>query len=253
MTPTARGSLPFRIRPCQALQAAARASATASSRSCRRRRRKAYRAAFSTADRWAVNCCWACVNDNADMGDLLGEGDRPRCRGRSRCGTVPGGHRHSYMTGYCCIFSIRPPPAALAGDAGRGDHAERGPAGRLRRGGEREFLTPRIEPELARRPGHSSASVVHRVRIRRHPARDEADASWDPRHRRLRWRRPRFPDEGPPPAPDRSIVGRPEVAVMRVALVNAPLLSAVCDHGVGHQMPPGSQGDRGVRSETVWH
>ena len=49
------------------------------------------------------------------------------------------------------------------------------------------FVTPRIEPELARRPGHSSASVVHRVRIRRHPARDEADASWDPRHRRLRW------------------------------------------------------------------
>ena len=34
--------------------------------------------------------------------------------------------------------------------------------------------------------GHSSASVVHRVRIRRHPARDEADASRDPRHRRLR-------------------------------------------------------------------
>ena len=26
---------------------------------------------------------------------------------------------------------------------------------------------------------------------------------------------------------------------MRVALVNAPLLSAVCDHGVGHQMPLG--------------
>jgi hypothetical protein len=25
---------------------------------------------------------------------------------------------------------------------------------------------------------------------------------------------------------------------MRVALVNAALLSAVCDHGVGHQMPP---------------
>jgi anaerobic magnesium-protoporphyrin IX monomethyl ester cyclase len=52
-------------------------------------------------------------------------------------------------------------------------------------------------------------------------------------------RRPRFPDEGPPPALDPWIVGRPEVAVVRVALVNAPLLSAVCDHGVGHQMPPG--------------
>jgi hypothetical protein len=39
------------------------------------------------------------------------------------------------MTRYCCIFSLRPPPAALLGDAGRGDHAERGPAGRLRRGG----------------------------------------------------------------------------------------------------------------------
>ena len=26
---------------------------------------------------------------------------------------------------------------------------------------------------------------------------------------------------------------------MRVGLVNAPLLSAVCHHGVGHQMPPG--------------
>ena len=26
---------------------------------------------------------------------------------------------------------------------------------------------------------------------------------------------------------------------MRVALVNAPLVSAVCDHGVGRQMPPG--------------
>ena len=25
---------------------------------------------------------------------------------------------------------------------------------------------------------------------------------------------------------------------MRVALVNAPLRSAICDHGVGHQMPP---------------
>jgi hypothetical protein len=31
----------------------------------------------------------------------------------------------------------------------------------------------------------------------------------------------------------------PEVAVMRVALVNAPLVSAVCDHGMGRQMPPG--------------
>jgi predicted transport protein len=30
-----------------------------------------------------------------------------------------------------------------------------------------------------------------------------------------------------------------EVAVLRVALVNAPLRSAVCDHGVGHQRPPG--------------
>jgi hypothetical protein len=27
------------------------------------------------------------------------------------------------------------------------------------------FVTLRIEPELSRRPGHSSASVVHRVRI----------------------------------------------------------------------------------------
>jgi hypothetical protein len=26
---------------------------------------------------------------------------------------------------------------------------------------------------------------------------------------------------------------------MRVALVNVPLQSAVCDHGMGHQMPPG--------------
>jgi hypothetical protein len=42
------------------------------------------------------------------------------------------------------------------------------------------------QPDLARLPGHSSASVVHPVRIRRHLARDEADASWDPRHRRLR-------------------------------------------------------------------
>ena len=31
----------------------------------------------------------------------------------------------------------------------------------------------------------------------------------------------------------------PKVAVVRVGLVNAPLLSAVCDHGVGHQMPSG--------------
>jgi hypothetical protein len=31
----------------------------------------------------------------------------------------------------------------------------------------------------------------------------------------------------------------PEVEVVRVALVNAPLVSAVCDHGVGHQMPLG--------------
>ena len=86
-----------------------------------------------------MNCCWACVNDNVDMGDLLGEGDRPRCRGRSRCGTVPGGTSALYMTGSCWIFSIRPPPAALAGDAGRGDPAGHGPAGRLRRSGEREF------------------------------------------------------------------------------------------------------------------
>ena len=52
-------------------------------------------------------------------------------------------------------------------------------------------------------------------------------------------RRPRFPVEGPPATPDRSIVGMPEVAVVRIALVNAPLRSAVCDHGVGRQMPPG--------------
>ena len=95
--------------------------------------------------------------------------------------------RHCYMTGYCCIFSIRAPSAALAGDAGRGDHAGRGPAGRLRRGGEREFRYAAYRmPGSARRRGHSSASVVHRVRIRRHPARDEADASRDPRHRRSR-------------------------------------------------------------------
>jgi hypothetical protein len=60
-------------------------------------------------------------------------------------------------------------------------------------------------------------------------------------------RRPRFPDQGPPPAPDRSIVGRSEVAVLRVALVNAPPLSAVCDHGVGHQMPPGLRMVDGAR------
>jgi hypothetical protein len=35
------------------------------------------------------------------------------------------------------------------------------------------------------------------------------------------------------------IDGGPEVAVLRVAPVNAPLRSAVCDHGVGRQMPPG--------------
>jgi hypothetical protein len=29
-----------------------------------------------------------------------------------------------------------------------------------------------------------------------------------------------------------------EVAVMRIALVNAPLVSAIGNHGVGHQMPP---------------
>ena len=45
-------------------------------------------------------------------------------------------------------------------------------------------VTRRIEPELSRRRGHSSASVLHRVRIRLHPGSDEADASWDPRHRR---------------------------------------------------------------------
>ncbi len=27
--------------------------------------------------------------------------------------------------------------------------------------------------------------------------------------------------------------------MLRIALVNAPLQSAVCDHGVGHQMPLG--------------
>ena len=36
-----------------------------------------------------------------------------------------------------------------------------------------------------------------------------------------------------------TIVGMPEVAVLRVALVDAPLVSAVCDHGMGRQMPPG--------------
>src|SRR4051812_47347110 len=89
------------------------------------------------------------------------------------------------MTGYSCIFSIRPPPAALEGEAD---------AVTMRRVdlriGFAEVASgcyPAYQPELARRPGHSSASVV-RVHIRRHPARDEPDASRDPRHRVARWR-----------------------------------------------------------------
>jgi hypothetical protein len=55
-------------------------------------------------------------------------------------------------------------------------------------------VTQRIDPELSRRPGHLSASVVHRVRIRRHPDRDEAGAPRDraivlcPDHLISKWR-----------------------------------------------------------------
>src|SRR3954447_25873535 len=78
-TPTSSGSLPFFTSPCQALQAAARASAIASSYSWgRRRRRKANLTASSTAERVAVKLCWAEASEMADMDDLLGVGDRPR-------------------------------------------------------------------------------------------------------------------------------------------------------------------------------
>ncbi len=52
-------------------------------------------------------------------------------------------------------------------------------------------------------------------------------------------RRPRSPDEGLSPALDPWIVGGLEVAVLRVALVNASLRSAACDRGVGRRMPLG--------------
>ena len=71
------------------------------------------------------------------------------------------------MTGYCCIFSIRAPSAALAGEAG----AVTVRSVELRVGfvevASESSVTRRIDPELARRRGYSSASVVHRVRIRR--------------------------------------------------------------------------------------
>ena len=143
------------------------------------------------------------------------------------------------MTGYCCNFSIRAPPAAPPATLDAVTMRRVDPRVRSAEVASKSSVTRRIEPELSRRPGHSSASVVHRVRIRRHPARDEADASWDPRHRRLSSAVRRGSRTRGHPDPDRSIVGGPEVAVMRVALVNAPLLSAVCDHGVGHQMPLG--------------
>src|SRR5437763_9332952 len=50
---------------------------------------------------------------------------------------------------------------------------------------------------------------------------------------------------GPTPAPDRGAANDKagncgkEDPMLRVALVNAPLRSAVCDYGVGHQMPLG--------------
>ena len=52
--------------------------------------------------------------------------------------------RHCYMTRYCWTFSLRRPPAALAGDAGPGVHAGRGSAGPFRRGGDRGLVTLRI-------------------------------------------------------------------------------------------------------------
>jgi hypothetical protein len=129
-------------------------------------------------------------------------------------------------------FPTGAPPAAFAGDAGRGYHAEPGPTGPPRRGGEREFhyaahRTRVVTPALAfirvcrsSRPHPPSLGSGRRPRVLGSEAPPVRPG-----------RRPRFSDEGPPPAPDRSIVGSSEVAVMRVALVNAPLRSAVCDRG----------------------
>ena len=104
------------------------------------------------------------------------------------------------MTGYCCIFSIQAPSAALAGDAGRGDHAERGPADRLRRGGEREFRYAAYRTRV----GSPARAFVRVCRSSRpHPT-----SSGSGRGGRVLGseappvkigRRPRFPDEGPPP------------------------------------------------------
>ena len=89
------------------------------------------------------------------------------------------------MTRYCCNFSIRPPSAALDGDVGRGNMRSVDlRVGFVEVASERSVML-RIKPQLSRRPGYSLAPVIHRVRIRRHPARDEAGVPRDPKHRRL--------------------------------------------------------------------
>ena len=90
------------------------------------------------------------------------------------------------MTRHCCIFSIRPPSAALDGDVGRGNMRSVDlRVGFVEVASERSVML-RIKPQLSRRPGYSLAPVIHRVRIRRHPARDGRACAGDPKHRRLR-------------------------------------------------------------------
>ena len=114
---------------------------------------------LGNGDLLAAQCQWGCRRDGGG-GQCR---SRPRGPSRNRQGPrrpavgvsrrMPGASALIYRQGYCCNFRIRAPSAALAGDAGRGIHAERGPADRLRRSREREFLTQRIQAELARRPG----------------------------------------------------------------------------------------------------
>jgi hypothetical protein len=101
------------------------------------------------------------------------------------------------MTEYCCIFSIRATSDALAGDAGRGVHAGRGPACPFRRGA----VTLRIQRRVGSPARASSAALRSSCPHRRHPDRDEADTFWDPRHRRLRWGGARGPRTSGHPRP----------------------------------------------------